>query len=403
MRLKIKNIILTFFLVMICANIATISAQEVEIKDYSFLNTKADTLVLYGQSQRLFEMLGLKFQKLIKFGNSQINIMHIGDSHLQADLYTGETRKNFQSFLYGLDGSRGMVAPYVKAAPYSYNITFSSSWQNSNILHNSTNQGLWGTTAYTNAKENTIDIDVNGKNPIKYDFNTIRIYHSELGQGDNIFLDIETAYQKIYHHDKGYTEFILADYLQKVKIVINKLSNETFYLYGFYFNNDNPGVNYNITGTNGVTASNYLNADKFFTQLETIPTDLIIISLGTNDTYEAGGENTFEANLNKFVTQIRQTKGDVPILLTTPIECYHHKHQINPRQAQTVDIINNVAKNNSCAYLDMYRVFGGKGSADKLFRKKLMQNDKVHLTAKGYQLQGDLLFNALWNNIEKNL
>lgn len=394
-------ILLLGFVLTLFVNISF--GQEVVIENYSFLKKDADTVVLYGQSERMFKTFGTKFQQLIKYGNTQINILHIGDSHLQADIYTSQVRKNLQSFLYGLDGAAGMITPYVKGGPSSYKLKFSDTWKSTNIVHSSNNQGLWGTTAYTEAKESSVEVFVNNKNPIKYDFNSFRMYHSPLAEQDNIILEGEIAYQKVSHPDKGYTDFILADYVQEVKIIINKQSNSTFYLYGFYFNNDNPGIVYNISGTIGASCTSYLLADNMLNQLSTIPTDMIIISLGTNDTYEPGGENNFEANLTKLVTQIRSVKKDVPILLITPVECYYHRKRINPRQTKTVEIINNVAKNNSCAYLDMYNVLGGKGSSNYLFSNALMQKDRVHLTAKGYQLEGDLLFNALWSLIEKNL
>ena len=379
--------------------------QPVPITSYSFLNTKADTLVLFSQSEKQFQQLSKKFSKMIQTGKGQVKILHIGDSHLQADLYTGQARKNFQSFLSGLEGSRGMITPFVKGSPDSYKINFSSDWHSVNILSHSDNAnlGLWGTTAYTTSLSSTINLSVNNKNYIKYDFNRMRIYHSELKEEDNIVIsDIETAYQKIRNKDKGYTEFVFADYLTDIKITVTKTDNSTFYLYGFYFDNADAGVVYNVTGTNGASALSYLNAERFTSELSAMDFDLIIVSLGTNDTYEPGGENTFEDNLTNLVNRIKNVQTNIPILLISSVECWHHKRRINPRQERTVEIIRNTAQKTGCAYLDMYSVLGGKNSSNKLFQNSLMQSDKVHLTAKGYKLKGDLLYNALWNAIEKN-
>ena len=403
MRLKCHGILCFCFLIL--QLLSNIKAQPVNIQNLSFLNTSADTVVFYGQSKDKFKGFADKFSQMIRLGNRQINILHIGDSHLQADLYTGQTRKNFQSFMSGLEGSRGMVTPFLKGCPDSYKVSFSPQWHSINILSSSdkTHLGLWGTTAYTDSKESSLTVSVNSKNPIKYDFNRLRIYHSELFDGDNITLSgIETAYQKIYNQDKGYTEFILADYIAEVKITVSRQSSAAFWLYGFYFNNSAVGVVYNVTGTNGASAQSYLNADRLTEQLASLNIDMIIISLGTNDTYEPGGENSFGNNLTALVNKIKETKSNIPILLITPVECRYHKRMINPRQEKTVEIIKNTAQNTGCAYLDMYSVLGGKGSSDKLFSNSLMQPDRVHLTAKGYQLQGDLLYNALWNALEKN-
>lgn len=402
MKINKLLIILSLYIIPLIG----IKAQEVEISKYSFLNTAADTLVFYGQSESEFDAFVSKFSQMIQLGNRQVNILHLGDSHLQADIISAKTRKDFQSFLPGLDGSVGMITPFTKSAPASYSIKFSPSWHSMNILSTSDkdNLGLWGTTAYTTTKNNTIEIDVNGRNKTNYDFNCLRIYHSNLSEDDNIIItDIETAYQKVYHKNEGYTEFIFADYISSLNINISKSDNSTFYLYGLYFNNGNPGVVYNVSGTIGATAQSFLNANKLQEQLNSIPTDLIIISLGTNDAYESGGENTFENNLTNMIHKIRETKNNVPIVLISPQECYWHRKKVNPRSEKATEIVENVAKNNSCIYLDMYSVMGGKNSASKLYKNNLMQTDRVHLSQKGYQLQGDLLYNALWRSIEKKL
>ncbi|MGP1515593.1 MAG: GDSL-type esterase/lipase family protein [Bacteroidales bacterium] len=401
--MKLKHIGILLFSTLYCCFIA--ESQPVNIEHYSFLNTKSDSVIFYGQSQKQFKLFVEKFIQMIRLGKSQVKILHLGDSHLQADLYTGQVRKNFQSFMTGLEGARGMITPFVKASPDSYKIIFSSSWKSINILSqtNNANLGLWGTTAYTTSTNNTIDININNKNPIKYDFNRLKVYHSDLNNGDNIIISgLEVAYQKIYNRKEGYTEFVLADYVKDVKIVITKNNSETFYLYGLYFDNDDAGVVYNVSGTNGATANSYLNAQRLMSDIAKINPDMIIISLGTNDTYEQGGENTFEGNLSSLVAKIKNSTTNIPILLITPVECHWHKKKINPRQEKTVEIIENVAKSEGCLYLNMYNILGGKGSSNNLVNNALMQRDKVHLTTKGYQLEGDLLYNALWNAIEKN-
>lgn len=382
-------------------------SQQVEVESYKFMNQDEDTLTYYGNSKSDYLSLYKKFRSMIISADRQINILHIGDSHLQADLFTGQARKDFQTMMFqGLEGSRGMITPYINGCPDSYRVKLSSGWNSINLLNTnySKHNGLWGTTAYTNQNDETIEINVNGKNPIKYDFNSFRVYHSDLEEDDDLILsDINVAYQKIYNKEEGYTQFNLSDYVSDVKLTISKRNREAFYVYGFYFDNGDAGVVYNVTGTNGVTAKSYLDADKFFLQLKTLPFDFIIISLGTNDTYEQGGEDSFGRNLSSLVKNIKNTLPGVPILLTTPTECWWHRKKVNPRQDETIDIINNVAKENSCGVLDLYNIMGGKNSANKMQSNRLMQKDRVHLTANGYQIEGDLLYNALWKEIDKNI
>lgn len=404
MRFVLKNILQIFLVVFA---FVMVKAQPVQINTYGVANLQADTITYYGNSFEKFSPFFKTFRSMIIGGKQQINIYHIGDSHIQADFFSGQTRKDFQSFMTGLEGSRGMVTPYTKGSPDSYSVSFSSGWKSVNILSASDSQhkSLWGTSVYTNLNNQSINIKVNNRNPIKYEFNSFRVYHSDLQAEDKIYIDdLNVAYSRQYNKEYGYTEFKLSDYITEVKIVVDKKSSDSFYIYGFYFDNKFAGVVYNATGTNGATAAHYNNNANLLTKhLSSLKANLVIISLGTNDTYESGGENTFETNLTNLVSNIRKSHKDIPILLTTPTECYWHKKYPNPRMKTTVDIIKNVAKKNDCAVLDIYNILGGQGSAKKMKNNSLMQNDMVHLSVKGYGLIGDLLYNALWQEIENNL
>lgn len=402
MKKLITNTLLFIFLSnLICF------AQQVETKRYSFVNTKGDTIIYYGNSKKMFDVFFDKFRSMIISGKEQINILHLGDSHLQADLMSGKVRKNFQSFSPGLEGARGMVTPHKKGAPDSYKLTFSPNWTSINIISssNTENKGLWGTSVYTSKSKETININVNNRNPIKYDFNRFRVYHSLLNPNDNLKINnTDIAYQEIYNRAEGYTEFVLSDYVSSVEIEIQKRGTENFYIYGFYFQNDNGGVVYSVTGTNGASAFHYNhNAKLFSSQIKSLNFDFIIISLGTNDTYEAGGVGNFEGELTTLITTIRKVYPDIPILLTTPTECWWHRRKINPRMPQAIETIKQVAKKTNCAVFDLYNVLGGYNSARKMLNNQLMQKDLIHLTIEGYTLAGDLIYNALWSEIDKNL
>lgn len=401
-----KIIANTLFFIVLLSNFVCFG-QQVKTKQYSFVNLKGDTIVYYGNSKRMFDVFFDKFRSMIISGREQVNILHIGDSHLQADLMSGEIRKNFQSFFFGLEGSRGMVTPYKKGAPDSYKLTFSPNWTGTNIISSSDaeNKGLWGTSVYTAKSKETITINVNNRNPIKYDFNRFRVYHSPLQPNDNLKINnTDIAYQEIYNKEEGFTEFVLSDYVGSVEIEIQKKGTENFYVYGFYFQDDNAGVVYNVTGTNGASAFHYnKNAKLFSSQIKSLNFDFIIISLGTNDTYEAGGVSNFGKELTILISSIRNIYPDIPILLTTPSECWWHRRKINPRMPHAIETIKQVAKETNCAVFDLYNVLGGYNSAKKLQNNLLMQRDLVHLTPNGYTLAGDLIYNALWSEIDKNL
>mgnify|MGYP003407934934 FL=1 len=374
-------------------------AQLKQVGNYSFLNIESNRIAYYGNSSLQFERIYKKFSPMIKLGKGQVRILHIGDSHLQADFFSGRVRANFQSIFLGLQGARGMICPYMKGCPDSYKITYGTQWQHYNILSKEQST-IFANTVYTTEKNASIRIAVNHRNPIKYDFDKVRIYHSPLKPQERIDIDYP-SYKKVSVED-GYTVFTLNGYTDTINISVNKTSNDTLFIHGFYFDNEDAGVVYNVTGVNSAEARHYLKI-KSDESLKTLGLDLIIISLGTNDCYEASGVESFASNLTEFVAKIREQIPDVAILLTTPSDCWYKRKHVNKRMKEARNIIKEVAKQNNCAVWDWYEVMGGEGASSKWVDRQLMQKDRVHLTLNGYYLQGDLLFNALWSEVEKKI
>ncbi|NRT15203.1 LysM repeat protein [Flavobacterium sp. 28A] len=118
--------------------------------------------------------------KQLKHDNSgQINIVHIGDSHIQADLMTNEIRENLQDY-FGNAG-RGFIFPHNLAKTNgSSDFRFSSNviWKNyRNIFpDNGDPIGLSGILLSTNSKK--LVLQLNAKEAAN-DFNTIKIITPE--------------------------------------------------------------------------------------------------------------------------------------------------------------------------------------------------------------------------------
>ncbi|MGL4328402.1 MAG: SGNH/GDSL hydrolase family protein, partial [Tannerellaceae bacterium] len=70
-------------------------------------------------------------------------------------------------------------------------------------------------------------------------------------------------------------------------------------------------------------------------------------------------------------------------------------YEPNAKVAKVRDVLIDYAKEKGIAYWDLYEVTGGKGSCKNWYSSKLMSRDRIHFTQDGYQLQGDLLYNAL--------
>src|SRR5436190_7907354 len=116
-----------------------------------------------------------KLKDLEKTHSGKINIVHIGDSHIQADMMTGKTRKNLQA-VFGNAG-RGLVFPFSLArtnGPWDVRFSSDANWENRRIVStiDGSPVGLSGIALST--KSENFNIELNVKDADNF-FNTIKI------------------------------------------------------------------------------------------------------------------------------------------------------------------------------------------------------------------------------------
>jgi lysophospholipase L1-like esterase len=170
---------------------------------------------------------------------------------------------------------------------------------------------------------------------------------------------------------------------------------KNFTLYGIELDNDDPGVICSAVGINGAEISSFLKCNLLEAQLKILNPEWIIISLGTNDAYSKNfDKNSFENHYNQLIERIKHTLPNSFVLLTTPADSYRRKRYPNPDMMVAKQVIMDLANRNNCAVWDLHEVMGGYMSMKKWQIAGLAAGDKVHFSKAGYELQGDLLFNA---------
>ena len=115
-----------------------------------------------------------------------------------------------------------------------------------------------------------------------------------------------------------------------------------------------------------------------------------------------------------MVRDIRKNNPGAKILLTTPMECqrskrvatrtsrkgrrrtvYSKSYSVNENVKRLRDVILRYGRENHIPVYDWYEVAGGDGASTLWIENGLMNTDRIHNTFAGYDLQGDLLYNAL--------
>ena len=97
-----------------------------DIPQYDFINYNLNKIIFPGDST-IFMNFMANYSGLIRNGEGQLSIVHIGGSHLQADIYSHRIRERFQTFIQGNNGGRGLIFPYSVARtnnPSNYKVSY---------------------------------------------------------------------------------------------------------------------------------------------------------------------------------------------------------------------------------------------------------------------------------------
>ncbi len=404
-----------FFIVFIFVFSGILNAQETPYKNiaWSFINQPADTLHFFGDAVRDFDKVCKNLNQLILKGNKQLRVLHMGDSHIQADFFSGRIRELLQGFALGIQGSRGFIFPYNVAAtnnPDNYKVKYTGKWTNNRNTQkqNGCDLGLAGISVTTTDSGASIQIILNNSSYPFQDFNKVKIFHNT---GNSVFQVnlIENNIVAGTYNPLGYTYFTTDDHFDTLNLIFQKTDSlqTNFTLYGIELDNDDPGIIFSSVGINGAEVGSFLKCNLLEAQLKVLDPEWVIISLGTNEAYGKNFDKiSFENHYNQLIQRIKTALPESFILLTTPADSYRKRRYPNPDMMVARKVIMDIAFQNGCAVWDLHDVMGGYKSIIKWQMAGLAAGDKIHFSKAGYSLQGDLLFNAFLKAydqfIEKN-
>ncbi len=387
-----------------------------KIDKYDFINYDKNIIEFFGDStdyRHVFDLLN----NIILKGTGNINIVHIGDSHIQADYFSGRMRQRLQTFFQGGLGGRGFIFPYTVAKtnnPANFSVKYTGEWQSCRNVDNGNDcdLGLSGISVTTFDTLSSITIVLNHDDYPKYDFNKVKIFHpiDSTSFSVEIFTSngksIEKTKNIIYNDTLGYTMFVLSDYIDtlNLKFVKTKACQNKFVLHGISLETNDPGIIYHSIGVNGAKVKSYLKCNLFSQHLKALSPDWVIVSLGTNDAYpKYFDSNVFEREYDTLITKIKKAVPHAAILLTVQGDSYRYKKYINHNTLKARQVIYDLAQIHNLAVWDFFTVMGGLNSIALWNEQQLTAHDKLHLSKKGYLLQGNLFFNAFLKKYDQSI
>lgn len=347
------------------------------------------------------------FEKLKRAGHERVKIVHIGDSHVQADMYPG-TARNYLMRVFGR-GGRGFLFPYRAAgthAPYDYFSYSSGLWVYDRNLRpeNGFPLGLHGATVRTTDSTASLRFIFN-EWAMGPQGQILKIYCRR----DSLAFDLRVepeggaplwvTLQPQRADSLPYVALTLPPGVRDftVRMLPRDTARRFFECYGLALETPaDTGLTYYSAGINGATFSAVLNQNLMPAQLRELAPDLVILDVSGNEYYGRPFKPAeFDEKLTTWVRIVQRASPGAAILISCSQDIYYGRRYHIAATEPASAVARQVALREGCAFYDWYRVAGGEKSMDQWAAHRLAKRDKVHLTYEGYRLKGELLANAL--------
>lgn len=395
-------------------------ATDIDIAIPSFIRKSSNRITLNGA-----DWTGLR-EAFRSCAKSPVSVVHIGDSHVQADISTGTTRELLQ-YDFGNAG-RGLVTPLKISGtnqPNDYVFQSHNSWNPVKLMSAKWNQTVGFTGASIHPMTSSSEITIGTSQRDDYNpFSSLTLFHN----GSLTIRKVTTPegkeleFRSIPSHD--YTQIVLPS--PQANVRIDFASSGDLTLYGALLSGDRPGLFYHAIGNNGAAYETYNRIGNVGAGIVPLSPNLIIISLGTNEAFGKLNTATFKSSIDRLVKNIQSANPNATLLLTTPMECQKsvaktkkvriknkkgryqtvnrttRSYSVNTNISPLRNVILEYGRENGIAVYDWYEVAGGNGASTSWINNNLFAKDRVHHTAKGYTIEGRLLYDAIMDALRQN-
>lgn len=406
--LSLRSLLLAFFLQV--GGLMGVLAQDEELADTSPFTASDSAVVHFDQNHLLFPAGTQAFEPVLQMLSSfpsdeasTLRVLHIGGSHVQADVFSARLRGNLQTLLSGQSVNRGVMFPFSVMGtngPRDYSFTSTGTWNKTRNIDKSpvAALGLSGAALITNGLSATLTLRSGapfesllllGHCPT----DTAWVYPILIADGD-------TLYPPRASQETGY-EFLFSHPVTQCTMLLQGDSCGSFVFRGMMADPSATGIIYNASGINGASVPSWLRCQAFGDELQALTPDLALLGIGINDANVQNFQpEQFKQNYRQLLSQIRQVSPHCVFLFLVNNDCYlnvgsRRRKSYNRNTEKVEQAFLELATEYQGAVWNLYQVMGGLGSSDRWVKAGLMRSDHIHFTARGYNLLGDLLFTAL--------
>ena len=163
--------------------------------------------------------------------------------------------------------------------------------------------------------------------------------------------------------------------------------------YGLIVEGSQPGVVLDAVGIDGARLATTLawGEASFEAALRARAPSLVALAFGTNEAFDADKPEKYRDQYRALLERVRVGAPDAECLIVGPPDANAVAGGSEPRVAELDTLQRVVAGELGCGYLSQFRIMGGAGSYSRWAREtpKLARGDRLHLSAKGYEVMAN--------------
>jgi lysophospholipase L1-like esterase len=397
-----------FFLLSVLAFALTLSGQSPPLRP-AFIQEQFNHLYYSGDSSAFLKFYK-KLDKLKEEKKDRITVVHVGGSHVQGGTWSSTFISDLQAE-FNTEGGGYFAFPYriakTNSQPYVSSFT-NGKWKRCRPTGKEycLPLGMSAMSVNTSDSANSFGLAITPRSVCRQ-FNVVKVYHNFNSSFQfTISAKMRILAERTDVEKSGYTVFRLSQPLDSV--AFDLLRKDTlqrdFILYGFSLENEMaPGFYLAGLGANGASTSSFLRCANLVSQLQTLQADLMILSLGVNDTQSKGFEkDEYVEHYDSLITFAKKANPGVAIILTTTTDNYIKRKTSNKRTVLARDAMFELMERHDLAVWDLFSIMGGYKSITRWYKAGLASKDKVHFSTRGYVLLGHMMFEALNKSYKNN-
>lgn len=396
-----------------CWLLLAATAFAVQAQQYPFIRYQANRLQYDSATAPTMRYFLAKWHKLTTTGQGAINIVHIGGSHVQAGTLPHAVRTRLLSDYPTLVGGRGLVFPYAAAAkcnnPADYKVHCRERViLTRNVYHNPEHPlGLCGISVTAQDQPTRIQL-LSNDSQFDYAVSHIEVLgHSASHVVPRLSYQSREVYPSYIDTDAHRYVFNLQQTVDSFDIVLPCGSGESFTLTGVYLGSRHPGITYHGIGVNGAAVPDYLKCCDLTSDLRLVRPDMVIFGIGINDAHGSNFDTVaFRKNYMRLCDSIRSVSPNCAFVFVTNNDCYRkvgkRKYSVNTNGLAAREVFYRLAAATGGAVWDQFDIMGGLKSMEQWQKAGLAQRDKVHFTRAGYTLLGNMLYEALAQELKNS-